>query len=486
MIRAPGRSLLLIVALAWAIRLVLACRGGVMFYPDEWRYFTGIKGMNFLVQGNLRDCAHTLLAAGGHSGFAFASIPALLAQGLLRVTMGLHPEDTLWVATLWFTFLSALIPAAVHALARRRGFSRREALLAALLVAVCVSMARYSRHLFPYDSSMLMLLAGWWLAEDPAGRKRCLFPGGVLIGTGVWIYNGYWSLALTASLFAAWRILRLSLPAGRRIRDITLIAAGAVLPVMSIFLVSRLTDAGVAEKLAYHSKSLVGGSPSEGWWVPWVYFWHSEGLLFPFLLAGMVLAWQRRSAPGRWAATAVLVLYALLVATSNGLGLWPVFGRLARPLLPLLCMAAACGWAGLPGLKPSRALLPGAAAGLLALWNLSVPYREQFPSDILPRLLREHPGEVRVFPQNIGQRLPYAEPYLLDPAARYVFTNHAIPKCVEGHLPPPPGRVLWSRPHSCQLPYNHYNGYLAHERKWLRTEDFSMKWIDTRPETAPE
>ncbi len=89
-----GRILLLIIVMAWAVRLTLAGAGGVMFYVDEWRYFTGVKVLNSFAEARWRDAAYYLVATGGHSGFAVASLPALLAQGLIRITTGLHPEDT--------------------------------------------------------------------------------------------------------------------------------------------------------------------------------------------------------------------------------------------------------------------------------------------------------------------------------------------------------------------------------------------------------
>ena len=478
--------LLLIFAIGWAVRLLLALQGGCLFYPDEWRYFAGVRMLHALAGGQGVESVRILMEAGGHAGFAIASLPPLVAQGVLRVFTGLHPEETLVIAQIWLTFLSALLPLAVYALARRRGAETGEALAAALFCMASTSMIRYSRHLFPYDASLLALLAGAWLACKRDARGPLLTAGGMVAGFGLWVYNGHWAACLTLCLFVALQQWCAAGTPVRRIARIACFAGGLLVVPLLNALLSELTDAGLGDKLVRHSGSMVGGTPSEGWWIPWAYFARSEGLMLPLLAGGALLTLRRGGRSGRWAALAALTLYLLLVVSSNGIGLWPVFGRHARSLLPLLCIAAAAGWVGALRERPrGRAALALLAAAASA-WNYATPLRERFPTDLLPGLLREHPGDVRVFAENVGQMQPFAEPELLDPRARYVFTNPYVPKPVGGHLPPPAGRVLWSIPHPSQLPYNHYNGYLAHERDWLRREDFSVKWIDTRPEAGQE
>ncbi len=135
-------------------------------------------------------------------------------------------------------------------------------------------------------------------------------------------------------------------------------------------------------------------------------------------------------------------------------------------------MRAAC-------LQQAAVAMAALAAGLAA-WNLRVPFTERFPTDVLPELLEQHPGEIRVFAQNVNQMLPLAEPELLRPDAPLVFTNPRVPKPVSGFIPAPAGKLLWAHPHPSQHPSNHFDGYLAHERALLRAEDFRMKLIDTR------
>jgi hypothetical protein len=466
-----------------AYRLGLVAAGGQMFYPDEWRYYQSVELLHRLLHEQARGGVSAVLEQGAHVGYVLLGLLPAALQGLPRLALGWSPEQTWFIPAALGAVVSASVPAWIYALARRMGAASREAMLALLLCALSVTLARYCRHLLPYDLALTLALAATWVGLAPETSPIRSAGAGGLAAVAFLTYNGYWPMAGLALVLHVLAVL----PRGREaLRRALWALVGLLTPVVLLTLAGRAVGADFLFALLVHSGSLIGGHLGEAWTIPGRYLWASEPALLAVWGIGLALAARAALDPTRrrrgllWGG-ALLFLYGQMVLGAHLLGQWPVFGRLARMLVPFLCLAAALGWAHVGPAKPALRRLAGLAFALAVLPSLANPWRETFPSDWLPRFKRAYPGELRVMNTNLGPMEEHIEPELLHPHARYVFVNYRILKPIEGRRPRPAGRVLWQRPHPAQFSYNHYNGYWPHERVWLRREDFSMALIDTRP-----
>jgi hypothetical protein len=145
-----------------------------------------------------------------------------------------------------------------------------------------------------------------------------------------------------------------------------------------------------------------------------------------------------------------------------------IYGRLARQLVPFLCLAT--GSASTALRKPWRCL---ALAFLLvsAAFNLREPLLQRFPYD---------------FAREAGLgRLPMArETTVLGPesapqGSRYILLNARYLHPVLGTKPPPEGRVLLRARHPFEYEPYQYESHTKAERHILRSTDISMRLVDT-------
>lgn len=171
-------------------------------------------------------------------------------------------------------------------------------------------------------------------------------------------------------------------------------------------------------------------------------------------------------------------IYAALVIVSTGLGIFVVYGRLVRQLVPFMCLATAYSanrfmqdrrW------KPRVAWIAGLVLVLQTSMNFARPIQQEFPADVLAWTKSTY-GPVRLdmtFETTLSlNRSP----------SRYVLLNVTPQWDVTGTKPIPEGEVLFRSPHPFGfLPYQ-YDGFTPRERAVLRRGDTSMILVDTRPD----
>ena len=485
-------ALLLLLLAALALRLVLVLRGGQRYFPDENRYLRCFILMRHLARGELGRGADYILQNPDHTGFILVGlVPALAHHGLLKAAG--QPvtkeslDETLWIPAAVLSVCSVACVALVHAIARRAGAEEAEALAAALLMASAATMTYVARHLLPYDASMALALFALWVGLRPQpGPGRSVLVG-LIAGAAFLTYNGYWLIALTAvAVHSVWGVTGVRDVVGRGAAA----AAGlAALPV-ALTLASLMRGLGpYLRKMARFSRGAATQTDfHEGWSLPWAYLWHAEhGLLVVFAAAAVGLGVWRKREPAtaarglRWLATAA-ALYLVMVLLSDGLERIGTFGRLARQLVPLLCLATAAGAAVLSSSPAGRKVLAGGAlvVAVQAGFNLAPPLAQRFPREVEREVTAIHGPVSRSDTVVSGH-----DDDLLVPGSRFVLLNARYLFPVRGIKPPPPGRTLYATPHPVQyLPYQ-YEGYVPEERALLREHDVSMRLIDTgSPATA--
>jgi hypothetical protein len=371
-------------------------------------------------------------------------------------------------------------------------------LLAAFLTFASCSMLVFTQHFYPYDASMAILLFALWLGLHERDRAIRSFVVGLLSGFAFLTYEGYW---LTAALVGAMHILHRPVAAvGAARRGIFFSAGASVFPVLLI-LAGRLTGRAFLPAVEKFSRTVYHGDFSEGWWLPWEYLWNVDHALLMVYAVGIVALIVHFSRhPGLthgmiWLCAA-LAIYLGLVVGSSGLHRFVVYDRLARQMVPFICLAAAAGLARARHgrlLSETPAVLLCAGIGLIFLVNAAPVLAQRYPRDVAGEVVRQFGASnirlvTTVGPSDdatVGVFLPL-EPGTGDASAmsarRYVLLNAKdIWLLEDAHVAtaPPPGRVLFSIPHPRQLRSMQFHGYGPKERAFLRSTDVSMKLIDT-------
>jgi hypothetical protein len=223
--------------------------------------------------------------------------------------------------------------------------------------------------------------------------------------------------------------------------------------------------------------------------------WHAEHAVLLVYALGILLVamnWMRRGAadiryPRMWMAAA-LAIYCGLVVGSNALHRFVVYDRLARQMLPFVCLAAAAGL-----MRLTRTPVLYGIIILLFAANVAPLLAQRFPRDMVSEAIRRYGLEnVRLEASLLHLDNATAEAFLPPEirapltasarAKRYVLLNAVDIWPKGGELEEgafPAGRQLLVARHPRQLRLLQYHGYTPVERRFLRSTDFSMRLIDT-------
>jgi hypothetical protein len=430
---------------AFLVRAVLIFQGGQYYWPDERLYRVSQSAAECLAQADL-GCAFRTLMRPEHTLFTVLGvIPALIEQ---------YRGASARIPALFFAIFSVLSIWILATIARRLGADKREALLAAALLACSTTWTYYSRHLLPYDVSMAFALAALLVAVHKHVHFTHAWLCGAICGAAFLSYSGSWPLVgfvlLVPPLFGAdeWR---------QRLRVAICVLAGFVVPVLALFVLSSLAGGVLLDDYLAFAATVTQGSFAEGWSLPLAYLWHAEhalALLWLGCLIAAAVAMPDGTRRSQIAVTGVVMVYGALVVMSVVAGVFVVYGRTARALVPLLCLLTAeqiHRVAGRYSTRPVYAIVLSAIA-LQAAVNLRVP-------------------TIQVFPDRFKQIARSASS-----GAFYVYADHIYP------LPEPVSTdgavVLAEAAHPLQyLPYQ-YEGFTPDQRRALRTVDIRMRLLE--------
>ena len=484
----PIRVLAVLLSSAAALRFMLTRRGGQYFDWDEHRYGFSTLMLERLRAGDLGGVLDILFRYPEHPGFKIFGLgPAVLQQAL-------HPGQPIsdmrqasgeWLTAFVFSLSSACAIGLTYAVGRRAGASERESLFAAFLMFASTSMLMHARHFFPYDLALALGMLAAWVALSPADRVVDSIGTGLLAGAAFSTYFGYWLLAaVVLGVHVFWH------PSSfvGRARRLALGAVGFAIAPGLLVAASSLRNRPLLQLSRRFAATVTHGEYAEGWSLPWAFFWQAEGVVLMIALAGIGLLLWRPTARGlRWAATAAAI-YAGLVVGSDLLHRFVVYDRLARPMWPFMCLAAAAGFAAVDEgrwLAGRRAFWPyGIVLGLFLI-NSAPLFTQRYPRDVVLEVLARYgpdavaydTGLQHTFDSTSGFFFPADVPA---PGKRYVLVN-ARDIWFEGepgvkHVAE--GRVIASWRHPRQLRFMQYHGYTPAERRFMRSTDVSMRLID--------
>lgn len=455
-----------ILFLSLLLRWALVIRGGQYYFSDEQRYEVSREVANFIVQGNFSEAFSHLFAAPEHLGFKIIGILPALIEKL--------PGASLLVPALFFSLFSVLNLYLIFLLAQRAGATQSESLLALVIAAASQSLLYYSRHLMPYDTAMSFGLMSLYVALKPEAPSRTSLLCGALSFLCFITYNGYWILAGFAMIC--------HLVAGKKetavlLRRGSLLAVGFALPLVLFVAGARLAGIDLIAEYTKFAGTVNQGDYSEGWSLPFEYFWHTEHFLIVILailallaVFNIVTGTDRRAV---WWLAGLSLVYICLVLFSVYFHSFLVLGRLARQMLPFLILLSAYGLARLAAQTPFSRKVSKLVMILVVFqgfWNYGISFAQSYPREFSIEAQAEYP-DFTFSPK----RLIFGAPAVCQNNGYAMQNAKYFLTATETH-PEIKGTVLLSESHPVNfLPYQ-YEGYIPEQREQFRQRNLQMSF----------
>ena len=444
-------QLLLIAYASMVLRIILVLSGGQFYWGDESRYEIA------------RDIARTV--SHGEVLYAFSRMgqhPLFGVVGAVPAAIEQVTHEDMRIPGIFFAAFSVANVGLLALIAKRSGATDGESVAAGGLLALSTSMLYYARHLLPYDVAMTFGLLAVFVGIGRGTRAASLLCG-ALAACAFLTYTGYWTLGGAAMVVHV--LVADSRRAGCRRAIFSVLGLAGTIG--AVVVGSLAAGENLLRALTEFSRQVDQGDFGEGWRLPWEYLWHAEHLISVLWLLALAWAISKLRSPdlprrARVGLIGVAVVYASLATMSVVTHTFVVYGRLARQLVPFLCLitAAALSRAMLPLAPRARLRFAGAVAIVLLVqagFNFMTPLRQVFPAEFLrdARSDGRIPADADVVAINAKRLYPGPEAVML----------------------PLHYTVLRRAPHPLQfLPYQ-YEGYSPSQRSALRSADIEMKLL---------
>ena len=495
----PSRLLLAMMLVAYALRLLLIVNGGQLYYPDELRYNRAFVVAEHIWQGDFGRAVERLLRVEDHPGIAAAELlPALFHRVIHGLT---HDGPLFWdshdyrqvlpldfrISALIFAMPSVLSMGLIYLIARQAGADEAEALLGAFLLAAANSWFIWSKHLMPYDISMLLGLAAIYSAlRLNASRAVNGLWIGFLAFLTFWVYNGHLILVIVIGLLYA--VYLAQSPRQTLVRTLAM-ASSALLFFISLAAVNALVwNKNILSEMLAFSGTVTQGNFAEGIVFPFLYFRDTEGIIALLWLIGLAFAgwriwhqpeWTHRRRGLLWFAS-LMTLYLLMALLSTGLQIFVLYGRTVRLLAPFIVMLCAFGltpWLLRYGRKALSLFIIGVSA--LGMANFIPAIQQQYPLEIVRQVYREYddlsletnfssPARIH------GLRIPEI------PTARYKLINAGFYYPITEIADRPEGEVLLEISHPFNYKPWQYEGMTPAMREIVNRNGVKIWLIDAQ------
>jgi hypothetical protein len=475
-VRIYHRLFFAILILSFLLRAILVISGGQNFWPDETRYEKSLEAVAALWDGNLYNAERALHRA---DHFLYKII------GLVPATIQIIFTPNPKIPALFFSLFSVVSLWLVWCIMLRIGENERVALFAVSLLALCTTFLYYCRHILPYDTAMAFGLLSIFVGLRTPSRSFDSILCGLFSACTFLTYNGYWILAGVAMLIHTLQQPRTLEKCARRA---FIAGISFAVPLIIILAVSEATGGNLLSQFIFFSRLITQGSYSEGWSLPFLYFWDSEHFLILLWAAALIYCFKELALRNRNEAMfigllGIIFIYSTLIIFSVFLEKFVVYGRLARQLAPFCSILAAIFlerlWSSTPKGKYMVSVILVIAV-FQAVVNFRQPFMQVFPEDFrklafkacVPTRSEMH-FAVLIYPKEVYY--PSCDVFVHPPGEYdFPYAHAAHPEYLfakEG------GKIIIKKPHPLQfLPYQ-YEGYTPEQRSKLRLTDISMRLI---------
>ena len=463
-----------ILVFSFLVRAVLIFRGGQFYFSDEGRYQISRDVAELMVKGNFQDALAQLTTTPEHLGFKVLGLVPAMAENILGTSRILP--------ALFFSLFSVLNLYLIYKLSQRAGASFQESVLALLLATASHSLLYYVRHLMPYDMAMSLGLLALYVGLAEKATIKTSITCGILALLCFVTYNGYWSLAGFAMSVHVLKDSRIDFGLVRRA---LWTAIGFTIPLGLLFALFRVSGINLFSEYSKFAKTIDQGSYTEGWSLPFEYFWHSEHAII--LILGGLSLWvivnlfrSRNKYTGVWVA-GLTVIYLCLLIPSVFLHSFVVYARLARQMLPFIILLSATGLTEIEQhSKPFIKWLILAAILFQGVWNFATSYRLSYPREFVAQIQADfHDFEFSTKRMAFGAPLVCQNNgYVIENVKYFLTPPEAIPQIK--------GELLRSALHPVNfLPYQ-YEGYTLDQRQRFRRQEITMEFYQVGNEFALE
>jgi hypothetical protein len=445
--------LLLILIVSAGIRIWIAIRGGQNYWPDEGRYEISLRAASDIQEGRLSAAFGEMFGHVDHALFkVIGVIPASLQVA------GAPP----WCAAAFFGLFSVAGIYLVSRISLVTSGNEEEALLAAAIAACSTSLLYFSRHYFPYDTSLFFSLLGLYCGlKAPSARSSLI--AGAWISVGFLSYWGYW-------LFCGVCLILVTLYRLRSFREFIVRCAAAItgfaVPMAGLYFAARAAGGSLPADLKNLSRSVTLGDLDEGWTFVCHYLWLCEHWLLVFWIACVALACSiavsRKRRHLLWWAVAFGLMYVTLGEMSAGMHKFVIAGRTARSIVPFLALASAGVMAALGQLGRG-----GRIAQLFVLGGIVL----QAGINFRPVVSQYFPPEFRAAALTKSTEVPAADRGRLRVLNAYFFHQAVFVDLKSKH------HTLLSAPHPLQFRPYQFDGYRRDQRILFDAHDIAMQLV---------
>ncbi len=466
--------LLVLLFLSLALRWALIFQGGQGYFPDEERYQISREVANSLRHGEFKIAIAHLFTVPEHLGFKII--------GILPAFVDWTHGTSLIFPAMFFSSFSVLNLYLIYIISSRLGAPKLEAVFALALAALNNSLFYYSRHLLPYDVSMFFGLLSLYFGLSKDSKETTSLICGASGMFSFIAYNGYWPLASVGIII---RLLHQRSAFGEVMWKGVTLSLGFLLPLVALLVLGTWVNINLLAEYQNFAQTVTQGSYSEGWSLPFRYFWSTEQL--SLIVLGLLSLYACFKSRFQQDERTIIItfcgiyLYLCLLFPSVITNNFVVYGRLARQLSPFLILLSAMGLSQLSqrgrlGSKASQVILTLIITQ--TFWNFGQVYSIAYPRDFT-RQAQERFKDFYETPARFGFRAPQtceSNGYVLQ-NAKYFLKVPASSLAI-------PGNVLMAAPHPVNFPPYQYEGYGPEERQAFQKAKLTMTLLQIKPATG--
>ena len=234
------RHLAIIILFSIILRYFCISNGGQYFWLDEVRYLNGHYFLSAISDADYSDAINRITSTYAHTGFTiFASFAELMRfcfvklfnDGYVSAYMLTESMLGIKISAFVLSLSNGISLAFIYGIVLKTKGSIKQALIAAGLMSLSSSLLCYSRHLLPYDSSLMLSLAAAYIGINNNNIKMSSTCTGILLSLSFLTYNGYSAIIICIVLIHLfWNNFNITTKAKRSLY----LFVGGVIPIQVI------------------------------------------------------------------------------------------------------------------------------------------------------------------------------------------------------------------------------------------------------------